>query len=221
MNIIVFLPNWIGDVIMSLPFLKQLGEKTRNDSITILGQDWTKDILKHTKVKYNYDLILYNRTNYRTLKVFYNLIKQIKKKNYTHGFVLAESFSSALLFTLSKIPNRIGYSTQGRSVFLNNSKRKELSLHRTQQFLSLLSNISLNPNLNTTPKGLIGNVNKRQKNKTFKIGIHAHSQAQSRRWPLIYWIEIIKWCQNNNKIISLFGNKEAGAISLKIISIVL
>ena len=67
MNIIVFLPNWIGDVIMSLPFLKQLGEKTRNDSITILGQNWAKDILKHTKIQYNYDLILYDRTNYKTL----------------------------------------------------------------------------------------------------------------------------------------------------------
>ena len=49
MNIIVFLPNWIGDVIMSLPFLKQLEEKTVNKSVTILGQYWSEDILRHTK----------------------------------------------------------------------------------------------------------------------------------------------------------------------------
>jgi len=217
MNIIVFLPNWIGDVIMSLPFLKQLEEKTPNNLVTILGQNWSEDILMQTKFQYNYNLILYDRTDYKTLKGFYNLIKQIKKKNFTHSFVLSESLSSALLFMLSNIPNRIGYATQGRSVFLNNSIIKDNSFHRTQQFLSLLLNIATKPDLSMTPKGLIGDVSKRTNNKTFKIGMHAHSQASSRRWPTIYWIRLIKWCQKNNLKIILFGNKAAAEISTEII----
>ena len=69
-----------------------------------------------------------------------------------------------IVFMLSNISNRIGYATQGRSVFLNSSIIKDNSFHRTQQFLSLLLNIATKPDLSMTPKGLIGDLSKRTNN---------------------------------------------------------
>ena len=69
--------------------------------------------------------------------------KSLRHKNYDNIYVLPPSFSSAWMAFQSKIPKRIGYAGEYRSVLLTSAKKHEIkpgSQHLLKEYLDLLSN---------------------------------------------------------------------------------
>lgn len=104
-TILVRSPNWIGDAVVSTGILKSLRDYYLNDNIGVVAKDYVSAIFKNNPY--------INRII--TFSGFNDGVKHIKGDI---GFILPNSFSSALLFALCGINRRIGYTGELRTFLL-------------------------------------------------------------------------------------------------------
>jgi heptosyltransferase II len=134
-NIIVRMPNWIGDVVMATPLLRDLKDRfpkailTAMCSYPILSKDPS------------IDKIITSRA-------------QLRDGAYDLGILTTNSFSSAWQFFQGRVENRIGFKNELRSPLLTISlpfpeKRKEQHLVKT--YKALLDPLNI-PESSTKPQ---------------------------------------------------------------------
>ncbi|MCD4701413.1 MAG: glycosyltransferase family 9 protein, partial [Candidatus Aegiribacteria sp.] len=99
MTLIVRTPNWLGDLVMSLPAISMLASENPDMSL------WS-----HPRVSGLIPVFL------PTIKVIE--AGRIKRGNFTRLLLMTGSFRSAFQGFLSGIPERIGYRTDMRGLLL-------------------------------------------------------------------------------------------------------
>ncbi|MGD0231702.1 MAG: lipopolysaccharide heptosyltransferase II [Syntrophorhabdales bacterium] len=110
---IIYLPNWIGDMVMATPFLQSL-----RDSLD--GEMW--GVGKPSAMHLYNGLNLFNRFipyDGKSVVGFLDLVSTIAGGRFERGIVLPHSFRSALLFFLGSVKKRIGYSRNSRRLMLH------------------------------------------------------------------------------------------------------
>lgn len=142
MKIIVRAPNWIGDSILAVPAAYSLSRNFPQAQIWIAAKEWVKDLFSsHDFIK---GIIpLPDIDGFRNLK---DSAHKIKSFHFDIGVLLTNSFFSALLFYLGKIPERWGYSTDGRKVLLTRGvalKKGVNCSHQLNYYLDLISGLGL------------------------------------------------------------------------------
>ncbi len=121
MNILVRMPNWIGDLVMATPILADLRKSFPTASITAMCRRPLCDLLE------NDDSIdelfcfskLTNGFSRRDEKR--NIIEKIKAGKYDLGILLTNSFSSAWWFWQGNVKRRIGFAKHFRSPLLTDA----------------------------------------------------------------------------------------------------
>ncbi len=106
-RVAIRLPNWLGDVIMATPFIREVRDFFKSEELFLVGKEKYREILD----KRFYD-------EYITLKSIWNTAKDIKNLAIDHFFILPNSFGSSLLAFLSGAKRRIGYGKEGRHLLL-------------------------------------------------------------------------------------------------------
>lgn len=130
-KIIVRMPNWIGDVVLSTPALHLLRKNFPLASITLLAKKWVAPALEA-----NPDV---DRIIVMTEKESYpELVRKIMANKFDTGILFPNSFSSALLFRLAHISKRVGYSTDGRSILLTKRIKRPSDFKKEHQILYYL-----------------------------------------------------------------------------------
>lgn len=117
-NILVRMPNWLGDLVMSTPILTDLHDRWPEAKITVMCQGGVGALLAHhpfihASIDFKRPKGIFNQ---RTQK---ELIQPLKEGNYDLGILLTNSFSSAWWFWRGHVKNRMGYATHWRSALLN------------------------------------------------------------------------------------------------------
>ncbi|HLR13464.1 MAG TPA: glycosyltransferase family 9 protein, partial [Burkholderiaceae bacterium] len=110
-SIYVRLPNWIGDLCMSLPCLDMLIQTQL--PVFACARPWARSLLKATPVAGFVDMNGSWLTDARHTR-------QHRRQHAHHdvtGLLLPDSFSSAMVFRLGGIP-AAGYRDDGRSLLL-------------------------------------------------------------------------------------------------------
>jgi heptosyltransferase-2 len=132
-KLLVRLPNWVGDVVMATPTLRSLRESFPKTRIIALGKPWARELLRdHPCI----DQIITHSFRNGSLR----LISQLKALNADTALLFPNSFASALIFFLARIPNRIGYNTKGRGLLLTRGIRTPSStVHQVDYFLGLMN----------------------------------------------------------------------------------
>jgi heptosyltransferase-2 len=142
MKIVIRAPNWIGDSILAVPAAYSLSKNFPQAQIWIAAKDWVKELFaSHDFIKGV--ISLPDDDGFKNLKVS---IRKIKSFHFDIGVLLTNSFSSALLFYLGKIPERWGYNTDGRRVLLTRGvalKKGEECSHQLNYYLDLISGLGL------------------------------------------------------------------------------
>jgi heptosyltransferase-2 len=142
MKIVIRAPNWIGDSVLAVPAAYSLSRNFPQAQIWIAAKEWVKDLFSsHDFIKGIFPLP--DKDGFKNLK---DSVQKIKSFHFDIGFLLTNSFSSALLFYLSKIPERWGYSTDGRRVLLTRGvplKIEQDSSHQLNYYLDLISGLGL------------------------------------------------------------------------------
>jgi len=142
MKIVVRAPNWIGDSILAVPATYSLSKNFPHAQIWMAAKEWAKDLFtSHDFIK---GVIPLPEAN--DLKSLRDSVQKIKKFHFDIGVLLTNSFSSALLFYLAKIPERWGYSRDGRGLLLTRGialKKQEDCSHQVNYYLDLISGLGL------------------------------------------------------------------------------
>lgn len=116
-NIIVRMPNWIGDMVMATPVLTDLRKAYPTASITAMCRAPTSDLL--TDDPEIDELFVFSKANgFGRRDERRNIIEKLRKGKFDLGILLTRSFSSAWWFWQGKVKNRIGYDCNGRRILL-------------------------------------------------------------------------------------------------------
>ena len=108
--ILIRLPNWVGDVCMSLPVLDML--QRLNVPFSVCARGWAKDLLSGLTMEGFVPM------SGRLLEDVFEVREWRKKHpNYRHGLLLPDSLSSALCFRFAGLQSA-GWRDDGRSLLL-------------------------------------------------------------------------------------------------------
>lgn len=203
MKILVRLPNWLGDLIMSAAFIEQLQHAYPESEISVIVKKGLEPLLDFfPQVKNRF---IFSKQDFKGLKGAFRFGRKIKaQEKFDMFFTLPDSFSSALMGYSTGAEKRIGYKKELRSFLLTNAYAKNKHQHRVEQYVDLLrlfsgkklqqNKISFKPALQRT-KNIIININ---------------SEASSRRLPKEKAISIIEDVRKNlpNEIILIGSPNE-------------
>lgn len=193
MKILLRLPNWLGDLVMSAAFIEQLQKLYPGSEISVIVKKGLEQLLSlFPPVKEHF---IFSKQEFPGLKGAYSFGKSIKQKEkFDIFFTLPDSFSSALMGYATGAKKRIGYRKEVRSFLLTNSYTKNYQEHRVEQYLDLLRLFSEKDveqseiKLRSKPQ---------QKNN---IIININSVASSRKLPKEKAVSIIENIRNRTTL---------------------
>jgi heptosyltransferase II len=117
-NIIIRMPNWIGDIVMATSILKDVRNQFKSSKITVLCKKPMSQLLHNNP--YIDEIISFEKAPYLSFnKKNRKLIKLLKSKQYDLGVLMTNSFSSAWLFYRSNIKHIVGYRSSARGWMLH------------------------------------------------------------------------------------------------------
>lgn len=114
--IVIRLPNWVGDIAMLTPTLRNLRLAYPNNRFIGVGKAFCKDILSPNQI-FNEFIVLPGKSILKNAKALRTL-------KGSAGILFTNSLGSALEFFLAGLGPRIGYANDGRSLFLSHALKK-------------------------------------------------------------------------------------------------
>src|SRR5262245_14500649 len=108
MRFLIVAPNWIGDTLLAQPLLARLRERHRDAIIDALAPAWTAPVLRRMpEIGSVYEAPLTHGA--LQLRLRWRLAREVRAGRYDAAIVLPNSFKSALVPFLARIPRRIGF----------------------------------------------------------------------------------------------------------------
>jgi heptosyltransferase-2 len=111
-NILVVIPNWVGDVVLATPVLAALRAHFSRARITYLLREYVRDVVAGGG--WHDAEVCWPRGRLGTL----GLVGRLRSERFDMALLLTNSFRSALVAWLARIPRRVGYARDGRSLLL-------------------------------------------------------------------------------------------------------
>jgi heptosyltransferase II len=131
-KILIRATNWVGDAIMALPALRAVRSRFPQAEITILARPYVAFIYKDQHVCDNTMFLDYKR----------DMVGEIRAQKFDVALLLQNAFEAAWFAWRARIPERIGYARDGRSLLLTNAvpvpKPGEIPPHEQYYYLELL-----------------------------------------------------------------------------------
>ncbi|HMS40191.1 MAG TPA: lipopolysaccharide heptosyltransferase II [Pyrinomonadaceae bacterium] len=140
-KIIIRGTNWVGDAVMSIPALRELRRIFPDAFLTLHTRTWAKGIF--CDVDFLDEILTFDKTDSKISDTFAQT-KLLKKNDFDLAVLFPNSFESALVAKLAKIPKRFGYAKEGRSFLLTNSieiPEWKNERHEVFYYLNLVSEI--------------------------------------------------------------------------------
>ncbi len=119
-NIVVRMPNWIGDLVMATPILSDLRTAFPKAHITAMCRSPICELLKEAPEID--ELFCFSKASgFGRRSEKRSVIEKLRQGKFDLGILLTHSFSSAWWFWQGKIARRIGYDCNGRKLLLTDS----------------------------------------------------------------------------------------------------
>ncbi|MGV8878419.1 MAG: lipopolysaccharide heptosyltransferase II [Sphingobacteriaceae bacterium] len=179
MKILLRLPNWLGDLVMSTAFVTAVQQHYPGAEIHAIVKKELMEIVQLMPAIHT--IHPFSKREFKGLQGILRFGKLMRKENFNLFFSLPDSFSSALIGWATSSKKRIGFRKEGRAFLMTNTYDKPKNLHRVDEYMTLLERYTGktvgHPSVQLKPEGLV------QKSKDF-ILINFNSEADSRRMPL-------------------------------------
>jgi len=201
------MPNWLGDVVMSLPLIDAVRRGRPDAEITLIAKPQFKEILNNLNVCDKFIELPYGQGASAFVKFLDN------RNEYASVIInLANSLRSDIECALLGAPRRYGLKFEGRvRPFLSHAYRPNskgsATIHQVQLWENMLKYFGLKEDLDFNPIEL---KNVRIKGK---IGILPGSANQpSKRWSNDNWKELISLilASNSSSQINIYGTIKEG-----------
>jgi heptosyltransferase-2 len=200
-KILVIRYRFIGDTILTVPFLRNLRNCYPEAQIDVLVGPQSGEVL--TGCPYINNLIVYDTTRFHKYdsgagkkKSFWSYVFNLQKEKYDTAFILKRSWSSALLALLIGCKNRIGYATEGRQIILTASVPYDPHMHEVDSTLTVLTSANI-PIKDRYLEGFISSSEQEQvqpylQDASKKVLIHAAAAHPDKLYPLQSWSQIVR-----------------------------
>jgi len=116
-NIIVRMPNWVGDMVMATPVLTDLRRKFPSAKITAMCKTPLCELLEENPEID--EIFCFTKTStFSRHSDKKGIIDKLRQGKYDLGVLLTNSISSAWWFWQGGVENRLGYQSRGREFLL-------------------------------------------------------------------------------------------------------
>ena len=112
----MFLPNWVGDVVMATPALRALRRCMGEARITYVGRPGSLETLRGTD--WNDAAVVDETPDRRPLVAMARLVGAVRRGRHDLGILLPNSFRVAAIARLAGIKRIAGYDRDGRGLLL-------------------------------------------------------------------------------------------------------
>lgn len=179
MKILIRLPNWLGDVVMSTAFVSAV-RQFYPDSVTdvVIKKELTGIA---SLIPGLHTIHSFSKQQNKGLPGVYRFGKKLRAEKYDLFFNLPTSLSSLVMGWATGAKNRIGFAKEGSFFLLTRAYKKPLNVHRVDEYISLLEQFTgktigeRQVKLNTDKPGQLENN---------RVLINFNSEASSRRMPI-------------------------------------
>jgi len=140
-KILIRATNWVGDAIMALPALRAVRKRFPDDEIAIVARPYVADIYRHQEICDQ--LIPYDpKGQHSGFSGRERLASELRAQKFDVALLLQNAFDAAWLAWRAKIPERIGYARDTRSLLLTKAvplpRHGEIPAHEKFYYLELL-----------------------------------------------------------------------------------
>lgn len=200
-RILVMRYRFIGDTLLTVPFLRALRAAYPHARIDLLAAPNSGELLRDCP--YIDELILFDTTRKHRYenpdsptpkRSFWTYVHELRHRRYDTAFVLKRSFSSAALALLAGIPRRIGFDTECRGWMLTHRVPYQRDCHEIDSFFSVLQAVGVDNPTTPTAHRLESYPNEQEQataNQVFSacsprgrhILLHLTSSNPAKEWP--------------------------------------
>ncbi len=143
-RILVLRYRFIGDTILTVPFLRNLRRAEPQAYIAWVVAPGSSDVVNG--IPYIDELIYWDpvtihadsKGTHRTFADKWAFIRGLREKRFDKVYVLKRSLSSAIIALLTGAPERIGFNTEGRGFLLTKKVPYRHDQHEVRNFLDVL-----------------------------------------------------------------------------------
>ena len=123
-RILVVAPNWIGDALMAQPLLARLHQRQAGLRLEVLAPEWIAPVVRRMR---EVQEVIPSPFRHGALElgVRWRLARELRARRYDRALVLPNSWKSALIPFLARIPRREGYVGEARYGLLNRTIRNQ------------------------------------------------------------------------------------------------
>ena len=114
-RVVVRVPNWVGDAVMSVPALRELRRVLPDARITLVARPGTADVF--IDADFVDEVLIYNR---RGIVSVLEEVRHWRRQRFDLAVLLQNAFEAALIASLARVPMRVGYNTERRGFLLTN-----------------------------------------------------------------------------------------------------
>jgi heptosyltransferase-2 len=112
-RVVVRLPNWLGDVVMAVPALRELRRILPHAHLTVVSRSDTADIF--IDADYVDKVLVYDRAG---LSSAWHQAVTWRDRKFDLSVLFQNAFEAAVIAFLARVPARIGYETERRGALL-------------------------------------------------------------------------------------------------------
>jgi heptosyltransferase II len=110
--------NWVGDAVMTIPALRELRRIFPAASITLHTRAWAEGIFRDAA--FLDKILTFDKTKSK-IKDALGQAKELRKHEFDLAVLFPNSFETALVAKLARIPRRFGYAKESRSFLLTDA----------------------------------------------------------------------------------------------------
>jgi ADP-heptose:LPS heptosyltransferase len=199
MKILVRLPNWLGDMVMSVPFLHQLPHFFGDVELGLIARKGIHELLPFFPASKHQ--FIFSKEEYKSIRGLVKFGRQIRQtERYDLFFCLPDSLSTAIAGAATGAHKRIGYKKEARQLLLTNSYKRPEGLHRVEEYIRLLENYT---GKKAAPaRALLHHNFPKQE----YIAVNINSEASSRRLTITKATELLtRLRQHTDRTLMLIG----------------
>lgn len=140
MKIVVRGANWIGDAVMTIPALRRLRKIYPDASISLHTRPWAEGVFRDASF-IDEIIPIESRGSVRSV---IEQSRVLREQNFDTAVLFPNSFESALVTRLARIPKRLGYSTEQRGFLLTDKLEVPLwknDRHESKYYLHLVESL--------------------------------------------------------------------------------
>lgn len=216
-NIIVRMPNWVGDLVMAQPILADLREKFPSASITAMCCTPLCTLIEMDPAIDELFCFHKKKSSFLPKEETRDILGKIQKGKFDLGVLLTNSFSSAWWFFQGGVKRRVGFSGNFRTLLITDKVNRVEKKHHVELYKELLKPLGIFPSTTKPCLYVSDEEVKKAKELLAKrgypfdkklVGISPFAAyGPAKQWPLKRFIELSKKLEKDACVV-LFSNEK-------------